>query len=182
MKIINFKLERYFGKHEFNAKYLFSSSDCDGFSLEYILGVASKDELNLWENMTLGYTESEGHHLLREAILQYYNANKIDNVVVGSPGELNFIAMNVLLESSDHVITVAPCYQSLYEVVKSIGCSLSYWEPDKNDWRFEVDKLRSLIQTNTKLIVINFPHNPTGSYLIISTTLFYPISLGSKEM
>ena len=59
MKINDFKLERYFAKHEFTAKYLLSSSDCDGYKLKYILENASKDEIDLWEGLKLGYTESE---------------------------------------------------------------------------------------------------------------------------
>lgn len=41
MKINDFKLERYFAQHEFTAKYLFSSSDCDGFEMKYVLEQAS---------------------------------------------------------------------------------------------------------------------------------------------
>jgi hypothetical protein len=71
MKIKDFKLERYFGKHEFTAKYLLSSSDCDGYALAYLLAHASKSELDLWQGMKLGYTENEGSAQLREAILKY---------------------------------------------------------------------------------------------------------------
>lgn len=167
MKIKNFKLERYFAKHEFTAKYLLSSSDSDGYELNYVLKNASDKDLNLWEKMKLGYTESEGNPLLRKAILQYYKINNIENVVVATPGELNFISMNVLLESSDHVVTVSPCYQSLFEVVKSIKCELSYWKPNPENWEFNTDDLNNLIKKNTKLIILNFPHNPTGSYLTL---------------
>ncbi|MCH1539026.1 MAG: aminotransferase class I/II-fold pyridoxal phosphate-dependent enzyme [Flavobacteriaceae bacterium] len=165
MKINDFKLERYFGKHEFTAKYLLSSSDCDGYELSYVLDHASKEEIQLWENLTLGYTESEGSPMLREAILQYYKVDSIENIVIASPGELNFASMNVLLDGKDHVITVSPCYQSLSEVVKSIGCTVSYWTPNSEDWEFNSKDLEQLIQKNTKLIVLNFPHNPTGAYL-----------------
>lgn len=165
MKIKDFKLERYFAKHEFTAKYLLSSSDCDGYELKYLLECASKDELDLWERLTLGYTESEGNSLLRKAILQYYKIKTIENVVVASPGELNFISMNVLLCANDHVVTVSPCYQSLSEVVKSIGCELSLWKPNPSNWEFNTDELAKSIKSNTKLIILNFPHNPTGNYL-----------------
>ena len=105
MRIKDFKLERYFAIHEFTAKYLLSSSDCDGFPMSKILEVADTKELHLWENLHLGYTESQGHPLLREAILSFYQASDIEQVLVASPGELNFIAMNVLLSQEDHVIT-----------------------------------------------------------------------------
>jgi aspartate/methionine/tyrosine aminotransferase len=165
MKIKDFALERYFAKHEFTAKYLLSSSDCDGYELSYILENALPEDRKLWNNLKLGYTESAGHPLLRESILQFYQADSLDNVVVASPGELNFISMNVLLTDKDHVITIAPAYQSLHEVVRSIGCEISYWTPNPLTWSFNVDDLARLIQANTRLIVINFPHNPTGSYL-----------------
>jgi aspartate/methionine/tyrosine aminotransferase len=165
MRINEFKLERYFAKHEFTAKYLLSSSDCDGFALKDVLNIASKNELTLWENLKLGYTESEGNSLLRDSICKYYKNVTRNNVIVASPGELNYITMNVLLHPNDHVITVSPSYQSLYEVVRSIGCEISYWKPDTNNWYFDPEKLESLIKNNTKLIIINFPHNPTGSYL-----------------
>ncbi len=113
----------------------------------------------------MGYTESEGNNLLREAICKNYKNVTKENIIVASPGELNFITMNVLLNPNDHVISVSPSYQSLYEVVKSIGCKISYWQPDSDNWYFDPDKLERLIKKNTKLIIINFPHNPTGSYL-----------------
>lgn len=165
MKINDFKLERYFAKHEFTAKYLLSSSDCDGYELTYLLEQASSDERKLWEELKLGYTESKGHPLLREAILQFYKMNTIEHVVVASPGELNFIGMNVLLNADDHVITISPSYQSLSEVVRSIGCELSYWKPQSDNWEFNTEELEKLIREDTKLIILNFPHNPTGSYL-----------------
>ena len=165
MKLKDFSLERYFAQHEFSAKYLLSCSDCDGYSLDYVLAGAAEQEKSLWENMTFGYTESEGHTLLRQSILRYYKADSIDNVVVASPGELNFVTMNVLLDPSDHVVAVAPCYQSLTEIVKSLNCDLSYWKPNVEDWKFDTSDLEKAIQNNTKLIIINFPHNPTGSYL-----------------
>jgi aspartate/methionine/tyrosine aminotransferase len=133
--------------------------------MKYVLEQATKQELDLWEGIKLGYSESEGNSMLREAILQHYNTKTIENVVVATPGELNFISMNVLLEASDHVISVSPCYQSLYEVVKSMNCELSYWQPNPDNWEFHTDDLETLIQKNTKLIILNFPHNPTGSYI-----------------
>ncbi len=167
MRINNFKLERYFGIHEFTAKYLLSSSDCDGYPMHDLLEIASREEINLWENIKLGYTESEGHPLLREAILQHYQLSDIANVLVASPGELNFITMNVLLKPTDHVICISPSYQSLYEIVRSIQCELSYWKPNPTTWAYDPSDLENLIRPNTKLIIINFPHNPTGSYLTL---------------
>ncbi len=64
MKIEKFKLERFFAKYEFTAKYLLCCSDCEGLTQKELLSLADKDSLNMWENLTLGYTESMGHPVL----------------------------------------------------------------------------------------------------------------------
>lgn len=164
MNIESFKLERYFAKYEFSTKYLLSSSDCDGYALNYVLAQASTEELELWHNLILGYTESEGNSLLRTAISSLYKTITPKEIVVSSPGEANFMLMNCLLESGDHVICMSPAYQSLYQVAKTVGAQLSFWKPRESNWYYDPDELAKLIQPNTKLIIINFPHNPTGAF------------------
>jgi aspartate/methionine/tyrosine aminotransferase len=44
-----------------------------------------------------------------------------------------------------------------------MGCDISLWKPDENQgWHFSIRKLGKMIQDDTKLVVVNFPHNPTG--------------------
>ena len=164
MNVEDFKVERYFAKYEFTAKYLLSSSDCDGYSMNYVLTLASSTEKEQWDNLKLGYTETVGSEKLRQAIKQHYETIALDEVVVSTPGEANFILMNILLHAGDHVICMSPMYQSLYQIAKDLGCKLSFWEPLQNDhkWFYDPNDLKKLIQSDTKLIVINFPHNPTG--------------------
>ena len=82
------------------------------------------------------------------------------------PEEGIFITMNTLLNPGDHVITSFPGYQSLYEIAKSLGCLVDHWEPD-SQLNFNIQELIEKIQPNTRLIVINFPHNPTGAIIEI---------------
>ncbi|MFM8913921.1 MAG: aminotransferase class I/II-fold pyridoxal phosphate-dependent enzyme, partial [Flammeovirgaceae bacterium] len=63
----------------------------------------------------------------------------------------------------DHVICMTPAYQSLYQIAEDLGANVSYWKPRGADWHYDVDDLEKLITPSTKLIIVNFPHNPTGS-------------------
>ena len=191
MNLQDFKVERYFARYEFTARYLLSSSDCDGFSMNYVLGLASEGEKEQWDNLKLGYTETTGSEILRQSIQQHYQTIALDEVVVSSPGEANFILMNVLLHAGDHVICMAPMYQSLYQVAKDLGCAVSFWEPAQNEkqWYYDPADLEKLITANTRLIVINFPHNPTGFSpdiddfnAIVSIARLHGITLFSDEM
>ena len=164
MEIKAFALERYFAKYEFTSKYMLSSSDCDGYSMDYVLGCADAEEKKLWEQLTLGYTPSIGSDFLRTAIAKHYQNIQPEEVIVASAGELNFILMNLLLKKSDHMICMAPMYQSLYQIAQDLGAEVSFWEPTivEERWHYAVEDLKKLVRDNTKLIIINFPHNPTG--------------------
>lgn len=163
MKLKPFELERYFAKYEFSAKYLLSSSDCDGISQKDLLDHADSELKKMWDTLRLGYTESLGNPLLREEISKLYQSIKSNQVLVITPEEGIYIVLNTLLEHGDNVICTFPGYQSLYEVAQGLGCTVTKWLPDEiNGWRFDPDNLEKNIKPNTKLIIINFPHNPTG--------------------
>jgi aspartate/methionine/tyrosine aminotransferase len=163
MTIEPFALERYFAKHEFSSRYLLSSSDCESLSLSDLVGMADTETRRLWEGLKLGYTESYGHPLLREEIASIYSGIEMEDTLVAAPEEIIYLLMHALLQAGDHVICTFPGYQSLYEVAQSIGCRVSRWEPDEQQgWCFDIEWLRREIRADTKLLVVNFPHNPTG--------------------
>lgn len=164
MKIKPFELERYFAKYEFSVKYLLSSSDCDGLAVKDLLKLADPETKKMWEELKLGYTESLGLPSLRQEVAKLYKGINPDEVLIVAPEEGIFIAMNTLLNKGDHIICTYPGYQSLYEIAESLGCEVTKWQPEEeNNWRFNPDFLESNIKPNTKLIIVNFPHNPTGS-------------------
>jgi aspartate/methionine/tyrosine aminotransferase len=163
MKIEPFALERYFARHEFSAEYLLSCSDCEALHLEELLEMADTESMRLWENLKFGYTETLGHPVLRESIASIYEGINADDILVTVPEEGIFLTMQALLEPGDHVICTFPGYQSLHELARSMGCRMTMWESEeRSGWRFSVDHLENLIRDDTKLVVVNFPHNPTG--------------------
>lgn len=73
--------------------------------------------------------------------------------------------MRAILDKLDHAIVVTPNYQSMETIPRTI-CSVTGWPLDAaHHWTADLTRLRSLIRDNTKLIAINFPHNPTGKII-----------------
>ena len=164
MKIAPFQLERFFARYEFSARYLLSSSDCDGLGLAELLQMADEESRQMWERLTLGYTESLGHPLLRAEIASLYRGIRPKDCLVVVPEEGILITMNSILQPGDHVICTFPGYQSLYSIAEGMGCEVTRWVPEEeNGWRFNPAFLEQNIRPNTRLLIINFPHNPTGS-------------------
>src|ERR1700721_2907800 len=121
MKIKPFELERYFAKYEFSVKYLLSGSDCDGMPMEELLDLAEPDLKDLWSNLALGYTESQGLPLLRSEAASLYEKVAADNILIAAPEECIYLTMNAILEQGDNVICTFPGYQSLYAIAESLG-------------------------------------------------------------
>jgi aspartate/methionine/tyrosine aminotransferase len=162
--IAPFKLERYFALYEFKAKYLLSPSDCESLTLTELLALADAPTRQLWEDLTLGYTESPGHPLLRAEIARLYQNVPESQIVVAAPEEAIYVALNTLLQQGDHVVCLTPIYQSLSEIAQSMGCTVTPWsiQAQGDHWHLPVDQLESLISPATRLLIVNFPHNPTG--------------------
>jgi aspartate/methionine/tyrosine aminotransferase len=167
MDIRPFALERYFAEYEFSAPYLLSCSDCESLTLQEVLDSASSELRALWNELSLGYTESTGHPLLRREITELYRGIDPEDVLVVIPEEGIYTAMRSILSPGDHVVCTFPGYQSLYEVARSMGCSVSFWKPRYNgaSWKFDPDDLEEQLREHTAMIVMNFPHNPTGAVL-----------------
>ncbi len=159
-----FALERFFAEHEFRIKYAASASDCEAFSLTELLALADDETRKLWSDLQLGYTETAGHPALRQAIASLYQFATAADVLVMAPEEAVFIAMHALLSPGDHVIGMAPAYQSLLDVPVMVGSEVTPWLLVRHDggWAVDIEALALLCRPNTKALVINFPHNPTG--------------------
>jgi aspartate/methionine/tyrosine aminotransferase len=143
---------------------LLSSSDCESLSMAELLQMASPESLALWQELKLGYTESPGHPLLRAEAARLYQHITLDDVITAAPEEAIFIAMHTLLTPDDHVMVVSPTYQSLYEIARSIGCSITPWKLQlgADGWQLDLNELERSITQYTRLLVLNFPNNPTG--------------------
>ena len=163
MKIPQFKLERYFAKYEFSARYLLCSSDCESLSIADLLALEPGAEDGLKRHW-LGYTESQGAPSLRQEISRIYTTVTSEQVLVHAGAEeAIFLFMHAMLGPGDHAVVHSPGYQSLFDVAKSTGAEVSFWQgqPDQA-WALDLDELKSMLKPNTRVIVINTPHNPTG--------------------
>lgn len=163
MRIPRFKLERFFAEYEFNVKHLLCGSDCESVSIDELLALEPDAEVRFREHW-LGYTESQGSPLLREAIADIYETVAVEDILVHAGAEeAIFTVMNAVLSPGDHIIVHSPSYQSLSEIARIIGCDVTLWRADESrNWALDVDELRAAVSERTRLIVINVPHNPTG--------------------
>ncbi len=118
------------------------------------------------------YTAAQGYLPLREAIVQYAEKYKKikthpEEIVVAPGGKpVMYYAITALINPGDEVIYPSPgfpIYESLIRFVGGIPVPLPLRE--ENDFRVDVDELKSIITSKTKLLILNSPANPTGGVL-----------------
>lgn len=168
-----FALERFFAKHEFSARYLLCSSDCESFPIRDILSM-EEGSLEKLLDLRLGYTETRGAPSLRAAIATHYSGLGADSVLVHSGAEEAILNLCLAtLKAGDRVVVNYPCYQSLAEIPYSLGCEVVPWklreisgkggQGQQARWFLDPGELSSLCGDRARMIILNAPHNPTGA-------------------
>jgi aspartate/methionine/tyrosine aminotransferase len=78
--------------------------------------------------------------------------------------EVIFLVINALLRPGDEVVALDPCYFSYRNMAEAKGCELKPWRL-RFEQKFEpdFDELQKLITPHTRMVMVNFPHNPTGA-------------------
>jgi aspartate/methionine/tyrosine aminotransferase len=167
MKIPNFKLEEFWKKYEFSSPYLLCCSDAETWTLQELLELADEDSKKRWHSLTLGYTESPGHPILRQEIAHLYDSLKADEILTLAGAEEGiYCTMRVLIEPGDHVIFIDPCYQSLVTLPQTFGGETTAIQLQfENQWKLDLEEVKKAFRPNTKLLILNYPHNPTGTLL-----------------
>ncbi len=171
MKIETFALERWMTAWETKTPFDIAESGIFPMNARELLAFEPEQErgpiLERLLDLRLGYSEAPGTLELRSLIAATYRETGPEEILVTTGAiEANFLLFNALLEPGDHVVAVYPAYQQLYSVPRAIGCDVALWKlRPETGFRFDLDELERLVTPRTRLIVINTPHNPTGSML-----------------
>ncbi|KAF2167591.1 hypothetical protein M409DRAFT_22394 [Zasmidium cellare ATCC 36951] len=111
---------------------------------------------------------------LRDSVRGLYNFPDLtaDDIVITSGCiSANYLLLDTIVNTGDHVIVQHPTYGQLIEVPRRAGAQVSLWkwqwkmEGGEASWSMDFDQLEKMIQPNTTLIVLSSPSNPTGSVL-----------------
>ncbi|HOI31183.1 MAG TPA: aminotransferase class I/II-fold pyridoxal phosphate-dependent enzyme, partial [Bacteroidales bacterium] len=118
------------------------------------------------------YAPMPGLPKLREAIAEKvsntcqinYSLDTEITITAGATQAL-FTAITTFVGEGDEVIIFEPAYDSYAPAVKACGGIVKYAQLKQPDFHIDWDEVKRLVSNRTRMIVINSPHNPTGSLL-----------------
>ncbi len=165
-EIQSFGTELYFEQYEFNVKHQLCNSDCESLTVGELCELADVPVTAISE-LHLGYTEAPGNPALRAMIAEAYATAEADDLMIlGTPIEGIYLVARTMLAPGDEVIVLSPAYDALINMFAHIVGSdnVIRWnlQSTGQEWTLDLNALEGLITSKTKLVVTNFPHNPTG--------------------
>lgn len=164
MKIPVFKTEQWMTEHEKNVMFNMTDTCVPSLSLKEL---TMMDDSRLLDDVILDYGEITGDTRLKEEILKMYKKGTIENITLDH-GCLHAdeIVMQTLLESGDKVVSFTPGYQQFTDYPKSIGCEvIEIPLIEENGWQPDLEMFKQAMKSEIKMIILNNPSNPTGTYL-----------------
>lgn len=161
-----FRLEAYLAQWEFTSRFHITASDVESISLAELLALAPHEEREAFYAMSLCYTETRGAPDLRAEIATLYKGLTEQQILCFAGAEEGiFIAAQAMLGPDDHAIVVVPAYQSLESIPASLCAVTAISLEFQGRWTLDIQKIADAVRVNTRAIIINFPHNPTGTIL-----------------
>ena len=169
MKIRPFDIEIWMNEFENHCAYNLGETCVASLTIEQLLSLSGKSETVLSDllPMKLTYGAIEGSDRLRSSICQLYNNQQLENIIIthGAIGA-NALVYQTLVRPRDHVISVLPTYQQHYSIPESLGADVDILAlRPENEFLPDLNELRRLMRSDTRLIAITNPNNPTGALI-----------------
>jgi aspartate/methionine/tyrosine aminotransferase len=161
-----FKLERMLCRWENTVEYDLSESGVHPVSLNELVD-ADPNLIEALLETKLNYAQSNGVPELRERIAALYPGATKDNVIVTvGCAEANFLATQTVLQPGDEVAIMLPNYMQIPGIIHNYGLrARSFQLREEKGWGLDIDSINAAVTTQTKLIAVCNPNNPTGHIL-----------------
>lgn len=170
MKIKTFKVEQWMNEFENDAVYNLGETCIDSLTLGELIELAGRDPdeyLASLKDTRMTYSHIYGSPDFLNGVAGLYKSINPKQVIPthGAIGANNMVIVS-MLEPSDNMVSVMPTYQQHYSIPESIGAEVRILQlTPENKFLPDIELLKSLVDSNTKMITINNPDNPTGSWI-----------------
>ena len=134
--------------------------------------IVKKSLSEVFEKGFMKYGQAKGMPIFREAIANYvskkFNVEVLNENIIVSPGARFsiFSAISTLLNPGDEMIVIEPAWPAYKDCALNAGIKVRTINTTlEEEWEPSIEQIKNIINSNTKMIVLNYPNNPTGKIL-----------------
>src|SRR6202167_5168697 len=197
MELQLFLLDMWLDTYEHGIEFNLAASTGPPWTLNEILSLAQDEERERFLNHRVVYSRPAGAESVRSAIAEMHAVDAEAVQVVTGASEALLILMWLAAEPGANVILPQPGFTTFSALPESLRLETRFYTLLKeNEFRLDVEEAKKLADRNTKLILVNSPHNPTGATIsdaeldslheftssrgiqLVSDEVYYPIFHG----
>ena len=134
--------------------------------------IVKKSLSEVFEKGFMKYGQAKGMPIFREALAKYVSEKfntKItyENIIVSPGARFSiFSAISTLLNPGDEMIVIEPAWPAYKDCALNAGIKVRTINTTLEEkWEPSIEQIKKVINSNTKMIVLNYPNNPTGKIL-----------------
>jgi len=134
--------------------------------------IVKKSLSEVFEKGFMKYGQAKGMPVFREELAKYiskkFNVEVTNENILVSPGARFsiFSAISTLLNPGDEMIVIEPAWPAYKDCALNAGIKVRTINTTLEEkWEPSIEQIKNIINTNTKMIVLNYPNNPTGKIL-----------------
>jgi aspartate/methionine/tyrosine aminotransferase len=164
MELKPFLLDEWLDTYEHEIEFNLAASTGPSWTLNEILSLATDEERQLFLNHKVVYSRPAGAEGLRAAIADMQRVDVETVQVVTGASEALLVLMWLAAEPDANVILPQPGFTTFSALPESLRIESRYYAVRKeNGFTIDIEEIKRLTDRNTKLVLINHPHNPTGA-------------------
>src|ERR1700687_3587329 len=199
MQLKPFLLDAWLDQYEHNIEFNLAASTGPAWTVSDILALADDETRHRFLNHNLVYGRPAGAASLREAIAEMQSVPVEAVQIVTGASEALVALMWLAAETGADGVIPQPGFTTFSALPESFGLETRFYGVRReNGFRIDLDEIKRLADSKTKLILVNSPHNPTGATIsdsemealheftsqhgiqLISDEVFHPIYHGRE--
>lgn len=164
-------VEDWLNVHEMDATWDIAQSTISSLTMGELRALDGQEGASFYEMLDaqkMNYGWIEGSPEFKDEVAKLYDRKVEHRNILQTNGctGANLNALMAVVRPGDHVIAEWPTYAPLYEIPRTLGAEVEYWQiHEELGWMPDIDELRELVRPNTRLICINNASNPVGAVL-----------------
>jgi aspartate/methionine/tyrosine aminotransferase len=169
MKLPPFLLDHWLAAHEFSSppiRFNLASSTGPAWTLGQLLALGGEAALSELDGIRLSYAPPEGSKLLRERIGQFYGVDPDWVVVTTGASEALSALLCRVAEHDASIVLPFPAFPAMPVMAQAWALGVQSYALDRNaGFAQSADQVLAAVDKSTRLVLVNTPHNPTGSVM-----------------
>jgi aspartate/methionine/tyrosine aminotransferase len=164
MELKPFLLDDWLDQYEHNIEFNLAASTGPTWTVNDILALADDETRRRFLNHNLVYGRVAGADSLREAIAEMQRVPVEAVQIVTGAAEALLVVMWQAAEPGANVILPQPGFATFSALPQSLGLETRFYRMHRESgFRIDLDEIKHLADSKTKLILVNSPHHPTGA-------------------